>query len=876
MFTRRIAIALAILLSALAASSVDKPKREMSMLRISGVAPAIDGVLDDAAWQQGTWQGNFSQYIPNDNAKPSQQTEFKLLHDDSYIYAAFRCLDSEPSKISAILSRRDDIAGDRVGLELDSYNDHITAYCFYVNAAGVKWDYTSSDNNGQDANWNPIWWVKTSKDDRGWYAEMRIPLSELRFKPASDSKWGVEIGRLIYRLQERSVWQPMSREQQGWNAKLGVLSWNEKLDSKLPFNITPYVVAQSDKFFKDTDNPFRSNGHSYKANVGFDAKIGLSNNWTTDITVNPDFGQVDADPSQVNLSAYEVFQQERRPFFVEGRNIFSYALGVGDGDSGSETLFYTRRIGRRPQYKPDLKDNEHTKRSEFTSIIGAAKISGRNPNGLSVGVMEAVTSQEFARINDGKSERRFAVEPLTNYAVARVSQELNNANTQFGAMVTSTIRDINSDELNFLHKSATTGGVNWLQYFDSKRWSINIDSYFSHVEGSKEAILSTQQSSRHYFQRPDASHLSVDSSRTSLTGSGGQLIISKKSGRLRMMFCALWKSPQLEINDIGFARNFDRLSQIYWVGYNFNKPVGIMRSANININEWTEFTSGGEYLGIGGNVNGNIGFTNLWSMGMGLNFNLAQVSTDLLRGGASVKMGNSTNGWIYGNTDVSKPFYMEANVSGGRNMDNSSNVFTDIGLSFTYRPTAYLNISVAPGMYNETNKLQYVDKFDVNGSRQYVLGTIKQETFRISLRVNFNITPNLSLQYWGQPFVATGDYSEFKRADNVQSTSYSDRFHIFTPTQISYDLAKDTYAVNEVGVGSYKFDNPNFTTTEFLSNMVARWEYTPGNTIFVVWSQNRSHNTELGHSQVRKDMGNLFTTFPYNVFLVKASFRIGR
>jgi hypothetical protein len=327
MLFRKISIALAILFPTFNGFAVDKPTREMSISRNTVAIPTIDGKLDDAIWQQGAWEGGFTQYIPNEKAKPSQETEFKIFHDDSYIYAAFRCLDTEPSKISSILSRRDDASGDRVGLEFDSYNDHITSFCFYVNASGVKLDYTSSDNNGQDDSWNPIWWVKTSKDEKGWYAEMRIPLSELRFKPAENSKWGLEVIRWIFRLQERDVWQPMSREQQGWNANLGILRWNEKIDSKLPLNITPYVVAQADKFMKDPDNPFRGTGHTYKTNVGFDAKIGISNNWTTDITVNPDFGQVDADPSQVNLTAYEIYQQERRPFFVEGRNIFTFGLG---------------------------------------------------------------------------------------------------------------------------------------------------------------------------------------------------------------------------------------------------------------------------------------------------------------------------------------------------------------------------------------------------------------------------------------------------------------------------------------------------------------------------------------------------------------------
>jgi len=858
------------------AISREKPIREMSITRIAATPPSIDGKLDDAIWQQGTWEGNFSQYIPNENAKPSQETEFKIFHDDTYIYAAFRCWDTESEKISSILSRRDNADGDLVGLELDSYNDHITAFCFYMNAAGVKWDYTSSDNNGQDANWNPIWWVETSKDTKGWYAEMRIPLSELRFKPAQNSTWGMEAIRWIFRLQERDVWQPMSRSQQGWNANLGTLKWTEKLDSKLPLNITPYVVAQADKFLKDSDDPFRKDGHSYKANIGFDAKLGISNSWTADLTVNPDFGQVDADPSQVNLTAYEIFQQERRPFFVEGRNIFTFGLGVGDGDLGSETLFYTRRIGRRPHHNPDLADDQFIKQPEFTTIIGAAKISGRNPNGLSVGVMEAVTSQEFARIGNRLSEYKIKVEPLTNYGVARISKEMNSANTQFRAIVTSTIRNLDASHLGYLHKSATTGGVNLLQYFDNKKWSLSFSTYFSRVDGSKEAILNTQEAAGHYFQRPDAPHLKIDSSRTSLTGNGGRLILSKESGKLRMMLCGLWKSPQLEVNDLGFVRSVDRLTQIFWAGYRFTKPMGIMRMASLNLNQWAEWTYGGEYQGIGGNINGNISFKNLWSLGLGTNINLKQISTDLLRGGPSVKMDDYANGWAGVSTDESKPFFVEANASLGANISNSSNTFSDWGVSLTYRPTSFLNISIAPGFYSEVNELQYVDRFDVGPARQYVLAKIEQQVFRVSLRVNFSITPNLTLQYWGQPFVATGDYTEFKRADKVMSNRYAERFHVFTPSEIAFNSQRDTYKVNDPNFGSYEFDNPNFTATEFLSNMVLRWEYAPGSTLFVVWSQNRSYSTGLGRTQVGKDVGDLFSTYPYNVFLVKASFRIGR
>lgn len=876
MLIRRFSIIFALIFASQLVWAEGRAKKSIEIDRAKVTAPTIDGKLDDAIWNEGSWMGNFVQYSPNEGAKPSQETDFKIYHDDNFIYVAIRCFDSEPAKMSHILSRRDQLMGDNVGVELDSYNDHITGFCFYTSSAGVKYDYISSDNNGSDSNWNPIWWVKTSKDSKGWYAEMKIPLSELRFKPAANSEWGFEVTRKIYRTQETDHWQPMSREQQGWNANLGRMSWKEKLESKLPLSITPYVVGQLDKYKKEPDDPFRKDGHEYKLKVGFDAKIGLSNNWTTDLTVNPDFGQVDADPSQVNLSAYEIFQQERRPFFIEGRNIFSFGVGVGDGDIGSETLFYTRRIGRKPHYSPDLADNEYMKRSDFTRIIGAAKISGRTSKGLSVGIMEAVTAREFASIDNGTSRKRMEVEPLTNYAVARVTQELNNANTQFGGIVTSTIRDLDASQLDYLHRSATTGGVNFLQYFNEKKWSLNINTYFSYVQGSKEAIINTQRSAGHYFQRADASHLSVDSSRTSLLGNGGKVVVSKESGKFRLMFCTLWKSPQLEVNDLGFVRSVDDIMQIYWMGYRFTKPKGIMRSANLNFNQWASWSYGGEYKGIGGNINAHITFKNLWSMGMGTNFNFAQLSTDLLRGGPSVKMDDYFNLWGYFNTDEGKKLSFEVNPSFGRSMSNGSDSWVDMGVGVTYRPASYLNVSVMPGFYKEINELQYVDQVDVGSTKQYVLAKIDQRVFRVSLRVNLNITPELSVQYWGQPFVATGSYSEFKRADKVKSSRYGERFKLYNPSDISYSSADDSYTIKELGVGQFELDNPNFTSTEFLSNMVVRWEYVPGNTIFLVWSQNRSYSTGSGRAQVSKDLGDLFSAYPYNIFLVKASFRIGR
>jgi hypothetical protein len=838
---------------------------------------SIDGRLDEPVWQNAAWQDDFTQYEPSEGKKPSQKTEFAILFDENYLYVGFKCWDSSPDSIVQRLTRRDEMDGDFVAVQFDSYHDKRTAFSFMANAAGIKNDFViSNDGENEDNTWDAIWIVKTSRDDKGWYSEMKIPLTQLRFKSEPEQTWGLQVGRSFFRKQEVSLWQASSKKTSGWVSQYGELKGLKNLKSRKVADLTPYVVARTDRFEKEAENPFKQSGRKNQLDVGLDGKIGLTNNLTLDFTINPDFGQVEADPSQVNLTSFETFFQEKRPFFIEGKNILSFPLMFGDGDLASENLFYSRRIGRRPHYSPDLADGEYMKAPEFTSILGAAKVTGKTKTGWSLGLLESLTSEEFARISNG-SERREMIEPFTNYTIGRVQKDFNKGNTLLGGIFTSVNRNLAEDQLNDLHKSAYTGGIDFVHKWHNKDWEFDFSSYFSRVEGSPEAITNTQRSWIHGFQRPDASYLKLDSSRTSLSGQGGKVVLAKNGGKLKFMAATAWKSPGLELNDVGYMRQADNILEVIWVGYRIYEPFSIFRNLNLNFNQWTEWNFGGELTGPGGNINAHTQLKNYWNFHWGVNINGEGLSSAELRGGPALKVTGTKNMWFAFGSNDQKRLTGEAQfmVLGG-NENNSKKMF-DCGISFGYRPSKNLKITLSPNFNKNNDELQYVTQQDYSNKTDYVFARIHQKTLSASLRINYIITPNLSIQYWGQPFLASGKYTEFKRITNSRANKYSDRFALLGSNELGYNAADEIYQVSDLaGNQLYTFDQPDFNFKEFLSNMVVRWEYLPGSTIYLVWSQSRNQSVSNGSFHFRDDLTDLFDKKPYNVFLVKMSFRLGR
>jgi hypothetical protein len=855
----------------------DPQKKKYTATMITN-PPVINGVLDDEAWQSGAWAGGFTQNQPYNGQPETQRTEFKILFDNDNLYVAIKSYDTSPDSIVNRLTRRDEADGDLVGIIIDSFHDLRTGFLFGVSSAGVKYDqmFTNDSGNG-DSSWDPNWWVKTSINKEGWVAEMKIPFSQVRFEKRSCDVWGIDVARILYRKNEQTFWQHIPRDAPGLVHLFGELKGLEQIKPRKIFDVTPYGVAKTETFQAVPENPFQATGKLSKLNGGIDAKIGVTNNMTMDLTINPDFGQVEADPSVVNLSAYETFFTEKRPFFIEGNNITNFGLGIGDGGVGNDNLFYSRRIGRQPQGSPNLNDGWYADIPTRTDILGAAKLTGKNKNGLSVGFVEAVTAQEKAEI-DTIGGRKFAtVEPLTNYFVGRVQKDINNGNTIIGGIFTGTNRELDADVTDIMHKAAYTGGIDFTQYFKKKSWMFNLNTAFSLVKGSKKAITNTQESSAHYFQRPDKNYALLDTNRTSLSGSGGRMELEKLNGHWNFLGAVLWKTPGFEINDLGYMRTTDQVLSVLWAGYNQFDPKGIYKSFNLNSDFYSVNNFGGNWTGGGYEWNASINLKNFWSVWTGGSLNTSSLSTDMLRGGPMMKLPGSIYASLGFSTDNRKKLMFSVYASGSKGFKNSSgNQYSE--LDITYKPTNYLVFTLSPSYNKSYSELQYVTQIDYNGSPRYIFGSINQKTISTSFRVNVNISPNLTFQYWGQPFVATGKYYDYKFISEPMASSYRDRFITYNSNQISFDTDHYNIDENADGKTDYTLEKNDFNVKQFLSNLVVRWEYSPGSTLFLVWSQTRSYNSDSGQMDFFNNIGDLFNkglNTPHNVFLVKFSYRFG-
>ncbi len=837
-------------------------------------APVIDGEINDDAWNKVEWSTDFTQRDPEEGIPPTEKTQFKIIYDEKFMYIAVECLDSEPDKINKRLSRRDGFEGDWFIVSIDSYHDLTTAFCFNVTAAGVKGDEVLTANGNQsDSNWNPIWFTKSKINNNGWSAELKIPFSQLRFSSVEDQIWGLQVSRKIFRKNERTNWQHISKSDAGWVSNFGELHGLKNIKPKRQVELQPYVVGSIETYEKENNNPYKD-GLDTKISTGIDGKIGITNDITLDFTINPDFGQVEADPAAITLDAFQIFFNEQRPFFIENKNIFDY--GVSRSEAGNtfwnDNLFYSRRIGGSPSYYPGLNENEYAKQPSNTTILGAAKISGQTKNGWSIGVLETMTSKEFAKIDLDGEERKELVEPLTNYFVGRAKKDFNNRNSNIGGIFTATNRKIEGN-LDFLHKSAYTGGLDFEHRWKERAWYVKGNTVISHVNGSKDAILNTQYSIGHLFHRVDADYLSIDTTKTSLTGLGGHVKIGKVgNGNFMFESGIAWRTPELELNDLGFQRTADDIRHFTWAGYAFRNPFSIFNRMQFNYNHWMVYDFGGNLNSVSWNLNMNTQFKNNWSMGTGCNINPYQFSNSELRGGPRYRFMPGGNTWFWGNSDHTKNFRFGWNVSyGGTQNKEERSLYTYAYI--LYQPINALNISINSN-YNIVNKkLQYVSENNMDNDARYIMGSINQKTVGISLRLNYTINPNLSIQYYGQPFIARGQYSDFKHITDPTARSFNDKFEGFSTSQVR--LEDNIYSIdeNKDGQNDYSFSNPDFAFVQFRSNLVMRWEYIPGSELFFVWSQGGT-----GFGDPNERLGTSFNDQIINrklqnIFLIKATYR---
>ncbi|MEJ7625951.1 MAG: DUF5916 domain-containing protein [Ferruginibacter sp.] len=836
----------------------------------------------EEGWNAVEWSDDFIQNSPNEGKAPSQPTSFKILYDDKFLYVAYNCFDLATDSISKRMGRRDEFPGDWIEINIDSYNDKRTAFSFTLSASGVRSDeFASNDGSNWDRNWNAIWFGKTNIGKNGWTAELKIPLSQLRFGNEKDKVWGLQVTRRLFRKQERSNWQFIPQSSGVWMSRFGELHGLNNIPVHRQVEIAPYVTLQADKYKKETGNPY-ADGFDSKLTAGLDGKVAVTNDLILDFTINPDFGQVEADPSQVRIDGFQNFFDEKRPFFIESRNIFEYQLtgAESDGNFNSDLLFYSRRIGGSPHGFPNTAAGEYVQYPQNTSILGAAKFSGKTKKGWSIGVLESITEREKATVDSFGKKRKELVEPLTSYFVGRLQKDINSGNTIIGGIFTAVNREQGLE--NMLHRSAYSGGLDFLHYWKKRTWYIRGNIVYSKVNGTPQAILNTQTSFEHLFQRPDAKEVTVDPTRTSLTGTGGTIRFGKSGGKqgklgqvLRFETGITMRSPELELNDIGFMLTANEINYFGWAGLQFQKPFSIFRNARINYNHFFRWDYSGQVLYKEFNVNSHATFRNNWQTGSGVTWNPYDVSNNSLRGAGSLRRPEGIGWNYYLNADYRKKLTPRINFFNFWGFHNTMRV-KSYGIGLNYVPVNALSINISADFEQYHRKQdQFVQQVNYNTTARTIVGQVDQKTIRFTARVSYNITPDLSIQYYGQPFITRPLYGNFAWVSDPLAKNYNDRFTPLTGSQITFNNGRYSVDENEDGTIDYNFGKPDFNFVQFRSNLIARWEYRPGSELFFVWADGNTADAyeDFDTPVLKSLLNNAFAGSARNSFLVKWTYR---
>ena len=840
------------------------PPRIYQTVRLAGQPPVIDGRLGDEAWKQGEWSGDFKQQMPTEGAAPSQPTELKILYDDRHIYFAIRAYD-DPAKVHRYPGRRDDFvnyAVDVVGICFDSYNSRKTGFEFDLTAGGGKIDLVLGNGEQDwDTTWDAVWDGKVAHDAKGWTAEFRIPLNQLRYGPQDEQVWGIHAWRWIARNQEEDQWQLIPRQNTGRMYQLGELHGLRGLPRSRHIELMPYALGKA-----SSGPSISESGTDGSGSAGLDAKVGLSSNFTLDATVNPDFGQVEADPSVMNLTAYETFYEEKRPFFLEGRKMLTFEL------EDEDQLFHSRRIGEAPSYSFSPAPGETVSLPGSTTILGAFKMTGRTDGGLSVAALQGFTQKEVVSVASPSAGREVVVEPFGSYTVGRIHKDWDKGNTSLGGMITSAHRWVSEPHLSFLPTQATTGGVDFTRYFANRTWVLEAKGAFSRVSGDPAAILALQRNAVHYYQRPDAGHLGVDATRTSLAGHGGSVRFGRSdTGRFRVTDNFRWYSPGFDLNDIGYLGKADAVANQVTVGWSETVPRGTFRSYSIEASRGDEWDFGGLRTWADTDVELDAQFTNMWSVSGSLDYRQS-VDTRLLRGGPALRKSDSYETNLAVSSDASRRTFVSLSSSREKALDGGSGAW-QLRAQMRLRPSNRLSFSANAGFESKVDDLQYVSTASAADGARWLLGRIDQRVWDLTFRANLALSPDLTVQYYGSPFIAIGKYGSFKRATDTLAADYESRFHRFSNAEIAYRRDTNRYEVTEAGSGTtYSFANRDFSFREFRSNLVVRWEYKPGSSLYVVWSQGRTGTAPEWDDSVRRNWQDLWRARPDNVLLAKLSY----
>ena len=809
--------------------------------------PALDGSDEDAVWRSAPAIDRFLQARPSEGGPARFRTVARVAYDPDNLYVFVRAFDPAPDSIVSLLSRRDEqTPSDEIILMLDPYHDRRTGYEFVVSPAGVKTDYAIYDDTNEDIAWDAVWDVATRIDSLGWTAEYRIPLSQLHYSAKGSVRFGLLVWRVIQRHGETVTWPLYRPSRSGLSSQFGELTGLEGLARPGHAEVTPYLLT------KNVQGP-ASDGYprDQQLTVGGDFKYRIASNLLLNATVNPDFGQVEADPSELNLGAFETFFEERRPFFVEGKGLFTFRVNcvvVVDCDTG-EGLFYSRRIGRAPQLADHYGDASSP---AATRILGAGKVTGRLPGGFSLGVLDAVT--------DDVSSATGTLEPTTNYAVARGNQDFSGGDGSLGFIVTAVNRSLDETSEPWLHRSAYSAGLDARRRFAGRRYEVSGSLDWSRVAGEPEAIARTQRSPVHLYQRPDGP-LEYDSTRTSLTGANLELRFAKVGGR-RLVFETAYqrRTPGFEINDMGFLRQADQQQWTSWANLAFREPNRVFRELRWNFNNWQHWSAAGLPTERALNTNVHTQLNNRWWLRAG--GTLGQIGTTYCdrcaRGGPAIRQDPYLAPWAGIEGDDRRalvPSLWVNYMRGDRGRSRTLSLEPTVELKVSTRFTS----SLSARWETNRNDVQYFGTFtDSVGIDHYTFAHLEQETLSLTWRLGYTFTPNTSLQVYASPFVSKGTYSDVREVGEPRAKEYDARYQAYGDPDVAGDPG-------------------GFNVQEFRSNVVFRWEYRPGSTLFLVWSQGREGEAEReGVKSFSGDFGDLFQRRPDNTFLVKVSYWFAR
>ena len=870
-----------------------RPSASLQATRLQGEV-RVDGRLDDAAWQAAQPSSEFMQSYPDVGAAPTMRTEARVLYDDENLYVGVRMFDPSPDSIAAPLARRDatGVYSEWVHLIVDSRYDRRSAFRFSTNPRAVQRDVYTYDDGAEDGSWDAVWDVATTVDSLGWVAEYRIPMSQLRFGgQAGDSRtWGFQVMRDIARRGERASWSPWTRNDAGFVSRFGTLTGLTGVRAPRALEIMPYASARLTRAPGDAADPFFSENEP-GIDAGADLRLGLPAGLTLSATINPDFGQVEADPAEVNLSAFETLFSERRPFFTEGADVFRFGATRAFNKYGSQEYFYSRRVGRSPSRVLQGSSYLFVDAPQQTRILGAAKVSGRTPSGWTIGLMDAVTGRENARFlpsGVGAEQQRVQVEPLSNYFVGRARKDLNGGASQVGVLATATHRDLDDETLaSMLNRDAYLGGLDFLHTWGNRAWSVSGYLAGSRVSGSKSTLLAQQTSSVRYFQRPDQDYVEVDPDRTSLSGYISEVAVAH-GGSWDASIQLKQVSPGFELNDVGYHTRADARSVATFLGRSVNRQMGILRNHSYSAWQFRAWNYDGDRILDGAAASANAGFTNFWAAGVQVGARPSYTNDRLTRGGPLSTQPSqwNFNGWV--ETDSRKPIFfgMEASYR----EDASGLRERGFAAWSTLRPSSAVRVQMGPRFSHNDYTAQYVRTVvdpratDTYGAR-YVFGSLDQTTVSLETRVDWTFTPKLSLQLYAQPFVSAGRYSGFKEFTTPGEFEFA-RYGEARGTLCRIDgvYVADPVAVRDCPSALpaqddpnfvVRFGDPDFNVRSLRGNAVLRWEYRPGSTLFFVWQQERSGFEPLGDFDFDRDTRGIFDGPSHNVFLIKASYWIG-